>query len=112
MRDLKLTNTIAIWIPLFFLAIGVFEEFFFLIAAYSTMLTGFLQVTIALIALYRNKKNIYIQIYLLLVLIFFLLWYYNENIHYTNSWVWPLLFTPLFLCIYISIIIYNLKNKS
>lgn len=111
MKDLKLTNTIAIGIPIFFLMISIFDEFFLLLAAYSTMITGFLQVIIALVALYRVKKNIYIQIYLFLVVLFFSSWYYNENIHYNNLWVWPLTFTPLFLCICLSIIIYNLKIK-
>lgn len=110
MNDLKNTNSIALSIPILLLMLSVFEGGFIIIAAYSTMITGFLQVLIALIALYRNKKNIYIITYLFLVALFFLLWYYNVKINYIDALTWPLIFTPLFLCIYISIIIYNLKN--
>lgn len=110
MKDLKLTNTIAIAIPLFFLALSIYDDFFLLLSAYSTMMTGFLQIIIAFIALYRNKKNIYIITYLFLVALFFSFWFFNENIHYTNSWVWPLIFTPLFLSIYLSILIYTQKK--
>lgn len=110
MKDLKYLNTFAIGIPLFFLIISIFENSILILAAYSTMITGFLQIAIALIALFRIKKNFYIIIYLFLVALFFLLWYYNVNINYNDSWTWPLIFTPLFLCIYLSMIIYNQKN--
>ncbi|MES2862900.1 MAG: hypothetical protein V4666_02165 [Bacteroidota bacterium] len=112
MKDLKTTNSIAIFIPLFLILFGLINPLGYYLAAYSTMITGFLQVTIALIALYRNKKNIYIIIYLFLVALFFSLWYYNVSINYIDSWTWPLIFTPLFLSIYLSIIIYNQKENE
>lgn len=112
MKELKNLNSIAIFIPLFLILFGLINPLGYYLAAYSTVITGFLQVTIALIALYKNKKNIYIIIYLFLVATFFSLWYYNENINYNDSLTWPLLFTPLFLCIYLSLIIYNQKETK
>jgi hypothetical protein len=112
MNTLKNLNSIAIFIPLFLILFGLINPLGFYLAAYSTVITGLLQVTIALIALYKNKKNIYIIIYLLLVVLFFLLWHYNENINYIDSLTWLLLFTPLFLCIYLSIIIYTQKETK
>jgi len=112
MKDLKFINSIAVAIPLTLVMLAIFDGVFLYLAAYSTMITGFLQVVIALIALSRNKKNIYIIIYLSLVILFFSLWYYNININYNDSLTWPLFFTPLFLCIYLSIIIYNQKETK
>lgn len=111
MRDLKITNTIAILIPLALLVIGFIEEGFFYLAAYSTILTGLIQITIGLIYWKKHRENPYIKIYFILVIAFFSLWYYNENINYINTLTWALIYSPLALCIYVSIIIYSTKQK-
>jgi len=111
MKNLKITNTIAISIPLVLLLIGFIEEGFFYLAAYSTMLTGLLQIIIGFIYWNKYKGNLYIKIYFLLVMAFFSLWYYNENINYNNTLTWILMYTPLVLCLYLSIIIYSKKTK-
>lgn len=111
MKDLKTTNTIAILIPLVLFVIGFIEEGFFYLAAYSTILTGLIQITIGLIYLKKEKENPYIKIYFILVIAFFSLWYYNENINYVNTLTWALIYFPLALCIFLSIIIYSTKQK-
>jgi hypothetical protein len=111
MKDLKITNTIAILIPLVLLVIGFIEEGFIYLAAYSTMLTGLLQIIIGLIYWNKYRENQYIKIYFILVIAFFSLWYYNENINYIDSLTWFLICSPLVLCIYLSIIIYSTKQK-
>jgi apolipoprotein N-acyltransferase len=110
MKDLKITNTIAILIPLVLLLIGFVEEGLFYLAAYSTMLTGLLQIIIGLIYWNKYRENLYIKIYFLLVIAFFSLWYYNENINYVDSLTWVLICFPLILCNFLSIIIYTKKQ--
>ena len=111
MENLKLTNSIAIIIPLFLGVLGIVEPISLYFAAYSTMLTGLLQIIVGIIFWTKHKENIYIKIYFLLVLTFFSLWYYNVNVNYIDELTWILLFTPLALCIYISVIIYSQKEK-
>jgi len=110
MKNLKITNTIAILTPLVLLLIGFIEEGFFYLAAYSTMLTGLIQIIISLIFWNKYRENQYIKIYFILVIAFFSLWYYNENINYNNTLTWILIYSPLVLCIYLSIIIYSTKQ--
>ncbi len=111
MKDLKITNTIAISIPLVLLLIGFIEEGFFYLAAYSTMLTGLIQIIVGFIYWNKYRENLYIKIYFLLVMAFLSLWYYNENINYIDTLTWILIYSPLVLCIFLSIIIYSTKLK-
>jgi hypothetical protein len=111
MESLKLTNSIAIIIPLFLGVLGIIEPISLYFAAYSTMLTGLLQIIVGLIFWKKHKESIHIKIYFLLVVTFFSLWYYNVNINYIDGLTWTLIFTPLALCIYISAIIYSQKEK-
>jgi hypothetical protein len=105
MKDLKTTNTTAILIPIVLLVIGFIEEGFFYLAAYSTILTGLLQIIIGIIYWNKYRENPYIKMYFILVIAFFSLWYFNENIIYNNTLTWILIYSPLVLCIYLSIII-------
>lgn len=111
MKDLKTTNTIAILIPLALFIIGFIEEGFFYLAAYSTMLTGLIQLIIGIIFWIKYNSNLHIKIYFISVTLFFGLWYHNENIYYMDKLTWPLIYSPLVLCIYISAIIYTKKEK-
>ncbi len=111
MENLKLTNSIAIMIPLFLGVLGIVEPISLYFAAYSTMLTGFLQIIVGLFFWKKYKENMYIKIYFIFVVTFFILWYYNVNVNYIDTLTWPLIFTPLVLCIYISVIIYSQKEK-
>ncbi|WP_322549264.1 hypothetical protein [Flavobacterium psychraquaticum] len=111
MENLKLTNSIAITIPLFLGVLGIVEPISLYLSAYSTMLTGLLQIIVGIIFWIKYKENIHIKIYFILVVTFFILWYYNVNVNYIDALTWPLFFTPLALCIYISIIIYSQKEK-
>lgn len=73
MKDLKLTNTIAISIPILLSFYGIIDEIGFFFAAFSTMLTGLLQIIIGIIFLIRFKNNIHIKIYFTLTILFFCL---------------------------------------
>lgn len=111
MKDLKLANSIAIAIPLFFFLYGFIEETGFYTSVYSTIITGFLQLVIGGIFWIKFKDDLNIKIYFTLALLFFSLWYFNENIFYIDALTWPLISTPPILAIYLSIIIYKKANK-
>lgn len=112
MKTIKQINSIAIAIPLLLLIYGFIDETGFYLSAYSTMLTGLLQIIIGLLYWYKYKNDINIKIYFLLVITFFSLWYYNENILYIDKLAYILFTTPPILCIYLSIIIHLKKEKQ
>jgi hypothetical protein len=111
MKNLKITNAIAIAIPIILFLYGFIEETGFYLSAYSTILTGLIQLIIGIIFWIKYNSNLHIKIYFTSVLLFFSLWYFNENIYYIDQLTWSLIFTPLVLCIYISTIIYTKKEK-
>jgi hypothetical protein len=111
MKNLKLTNSIAIAIPIMFLLYGLIEEVGFYLSAYSMIITGFLQLIIGVLFWIKFKHDLNIKIYFTLVLLFFSVWYFNENIIYIDELTWPLISTPLILAFYLSIIIYKKANK-
>ena len=110
MKALKAMNSIAIGIPLFIALFGIFGESALILAIVSTMATGLIQIIVGLFFWTKHKDNIHIKVYFSLVASFFSLWYYNVNVNYIDALTWPLIFTPLVLCIYISIIIYSTKK--
>jgi hypothetical protein len=112
MKTLKNLNSIALFIPLFLLLFGLINPLGYFLATYSTIITGILQVIIGIVFWTRSKRNLNIKIYFSLVFLFFSLWYYNVNIKYIDLLTWPLIFTPLFLSTYLSIIIYNQKETK
>jgi hypothetical protein len=75
------------------------------------IITGILQLIIGIIYWIKFKKDLNIKIYYTLVLLFFSLWYFNENIFYIDKLTWPLISMPPILAIYLSIIIYKKANK-
>ena len=110
MKNLKLVNSIAIVIPIFFLLYGFIDGIGFYLSAYSMVITGLLQLIIGVIFWIKFKKDLKIKIYFTLVLLFFSTWYFNENIFYIDKLTWPLISTPAILAIYLSIIIYKKAN--
>ena len=111
MKTIKYLNTIAIGIPLALAFLSLIDNGLMIITAYSTMITGLLQIIIGIVFWFKHKENSHIKVYFFLVTVFFSLWYYNTTINYNDALTWTLLFTPLVLCIYISITIYSQKEK-
>jgi hypothetical protein len=111
MKTLKYINTFAIGLPLILLSIG------FIIndaagnwigsALFSTILTGLIQVLLGLFLLYKNPKNKHLRIYIVSVIVFFLLWFIDVKIFYSDILSYILFSIPLILAIYFSIIIYK-----
>jgi hypothetical protein len=111
MKALKVINTIAIGLPFLLLIIGLLINDsagnYIAYALYSTMITGFIQVILGLILLIINPKNLYFIGYILIVVLFFSLWYFNMNIYYSDILSAILFPVPLLLAIYLSILIYK-----
>lgn len=103
MKTIKYINTFAISLPFaILLAFPIFKETVFIFSAYSTMLTGFLQIVLGLILFFRNTKSIALIIYQGAVIIFFLLWYLNIT-HFDSDNLTNLLFAmPPTLAVYLS----------
>lgn len=101
-------NTFALALPFIFLfAYPFVKEAVFFFSMLSTMVTGFIQVVLALILLIKEPKNVKVQLYLMLVLLFFLLWYINDMIGYNDVLTLILFMIPAGLALFLSVIIYK-----
>ena len=101
---LKTLNTIALFIPILIGLLGFMAEDQFILAFLSTMVTGLIQVILGILFWIKFPKNIYIKIYFLIVIVFFLLLFSKI----ADDWLW---FLPPILCLYLSILVYSLKEK-
>ena len=63
MRALKVLNTIALAIPLTFLLLSLIDANFLFYVAFSTMVTGFIQVMTGVFFWHEFPENIFIKIY-------------------------------------------------
>lgn len=116
MRVLKVLNTIAIGLPSLLLALEFLSNNskgdYIAYALFSTIMTGFIQVVLALYLLYNDKNNTRLQIYIIGVLIFFTLWFLNVKFLSNDILTYILIPTPLFLAIFLSIIIYSSDDEK
>jgi hypothetical protein len=114
MKTIKYLNTFALGLPLILFVVGIAVNDsagnYIAYALYSTIITGFIQVVLGIILFIKETKNKNIVIYLLIVFIFFLLWYLNVKIIYSDYLTYFLFPIPLLLATYLSIIIYTKKQ--
>lgn len=103
MKAIKNLNIIALSIPLFISLFALFENGLFVLALLSTMITGAIQILLAIKYWQEHPKNVLIKIYFLGVTLFFLLLYF-----YVTNWIWCL---PPLLCIYLSVLIHTNEIK-
>jgi hypothetical protein len=111
MKILKYINTFAIGLPILLLILGIIINDaagnWIGLALFSTILTGLIQVLLGLFLLIKNIKNKYLNIYIIAVILFFLLYYLNVNIFYSDIFYFFLYPIPLILATYFSLIIYK-----
>lgn len=112
MKTLKNLNTFALVLPFGIALLGIIDESMLLIACLSTMITGSIQVLIGLFFWTLQKKNIYILIYLIFVILFFSTWYFNSTKIHNNTIDGFLFFVPPILTVYLSILIYSQKDTK
>ena len=111
MKIIKYMNTFAIALPfLIALTYPIIEENAIFFSLYSTMVTGFIQVILGITLFLKNPKDKFFKAYLISVLLFFGLWYFNMNVYYVNFLTNFLIPIPLILAIYLSVLIYR-KNS-
>ena len=111
MKTIKYLNTIAIGLPLVLTILSIIDISLIILAIYSTMITGAIQLLIGLIILIKEPRNKYIIAYFLVVIAFFSLWYFNVKIIYSDLLTFTLFPIPLLLAIYLSVLIYK-KEKT
>ncbi len=111
MKTIKYLNTIAIGIPIFILLFGIISEGALMLSAISTILTGFIQLILGIILLFKFKEKIHYKIYFISVIIFFSLWIWSPTINKVDYFTYTLIYIPPILAIYLSILIYKTPNK-
>jgi len=112
MKIIKYINTFAITLPfLILITCSIFGDDAIYVSLFSTIITGIIQIILGLILLLKNPRNKFIQAYLISVILFFVLWYFNVSIYYIDFLTFILVPIPLILAIYLSVLIYR-KKKS
>ena len=111
MKTIKYLNIIAIGIPIILTILSIIDNGLIILAIYSTIITGAIQVLLGLIILVKEPRNKYILLYFLVVITFFALWYFNIKIIYSDLLTFTLFPIPLLLAIYLSVLIYK-KEKT
>lgn len=111
MKIIKYINTFAIALPfLIALTYPIIEENAIFLSLYSTKVTGFVQVILGITLFFKNPKDKFFKAYLISLLLFFGLWYFNMNVYYVNFLTNFLLPIPLILAVYLSVLIYKRKQ--
>jgi len=106
MKHVLRLNFIAIGIPIVLGLLGCLNHNLFMTALLSTMITGGLQVLIAIIMLIRDYKNFHLYIYFAITILFFALWMlFGIN----DDWLWTM---PPALAIYLTYIVIAAYKKQ
>lgn len=115
MKIIKYLNAIAIGIPIILASIGYLTNDlsgnYYGFALFSTILTGFIQLILGIILLFKFKEKIHYKIYFISVIIFFSLWIWSPTINKVDYFTYTLIYIPPTLAIYLSILIYKTPNK-
>lgn len=108
MKAIKQFNAFAVGLP-FAIAITypLFKEGALMLALLSTMLTGFIQVVLALCMLYDEPNDKKLQGYIVATIGFFTLWYINAQIIYYDPLTFTLFGIPAVLAFYLTYIIHQ-----
>lgn len=105
MKNLLRLNIFAVGLPFVLAFLGIIDVNLLFLAYLSTMITGALQVFVALILLLVNPKNIHLYIYFALTILFFTLWL----VFHIENWLFLL---PVVLAIYLTYIVGEEYQKS
>lgn len=111
MRNIKYFNAFAVGLPFgIVITYPFFKEGALVLALLSTILTGFIQVVLALCMLYDEPNDRKLQGYIAATIIFFTLWYINAQIEYYDPLTLTLFGIPAVLAFYLTYVIHQ-KDK-
>lgn len=106
MKTLLYCNNFVVLLPIVLGILGFIDNSFWGLVLISTILTGFVQVIIALYYIFDNYKDLHIYIYFTGVIVFFTLWFTVTLINYIAC-------IPPVLALYLTWILYrNYKTES
>ncbi|KFF05319.1 hypothetical protein [Flavobacterium reichenbachii] len=106
-KYLKYINTFAIAIPLIIaMTYPFFKEAALLSALLSIAVTGFIQLSLAVIMILNNSQDMSLYLYFAGVALFFILWLRNHIVGYDNFLTFTLVPAPFLLSFYLSFLIY------
>lgn len=105
MKNILRLNFFAMGLPLTLCLLAIIDVNLIMFALLSTMITGGLQVLIALLLLLVNHRNIHLYIYLILTILFFSLWLVFD----IEYWLFAI---PPFLAVYLTYIVGDEYKKS
>lgn len=105
MKNIQTLNLFAIFLPIILLFLNIFIEGFYLLATLSLILTGLIQIVLAICVYKDYGNNRHLKLYFILVAVFFILWF--------ATWEVYLMVLPISLAFYFTYILhFTLKSKK
>lgn len=105
MKNIQIFNLLAIFLPIILLLLNIFIDGFYLLATFSLILTGLVQIVLAICVYKDYNSNHHLKLYFILVAVFFTLWF--------ATWEVYLMMLPISLAFYFTYILhFTLKPKK
>lgn len=112
MKIIKFINTFAIGIPILLILLILVDNEMQLYAMFSMVLTGVIQTILAIALWIKKRENVLIGFYFLLSISFFLIFFAFNNFKLDDVFSFKFWALPLFLAIYLSILIYKSNDVA
>jgi hypothetical protein len=112
MKALNYLNYFFVGMPLLFCCIAIFDFGFLFYALLFSILTGAFQLITGLILFFVNLKDNRLQIYLIIVGLYFILWRVSDQWNYEGVSIYVLFAIPILLAFYFSIILDKKLKES
>lgn len=110
MKNLFKLNLVFVGGPILLCLMGFMDEKLLIWGLLSTILTGLFHIIIGFGMLLENPKDRNLQIYVASVIAFFISWFVYAQTGYNDVIGFILVFIPVILATYLTIIIYKKRN--
>lgn len=98
MKNIQRLNLFAISLPIILLFLNIVIDGFYLLAAVSLIITGLIQIVLALCLYGDCNNNRHLKLYFILVAVFFILWFVTYEVY--------LIILPISLAFYFTYILH------
>jgi hypothetical protein len=110
MKAINFTNYFFVGFPILLCGLGLLDMSFLFFGLLFTILTGTFQVLTGISIFLKNPRDVWIQMYLLAVILYFSFWHFLNFTIFGISFEYALFAIPIILAIYFTIILHRKKN--
>lgn len=112
MKTINYLNYFFVGTPILLCCFSILDATFLFYALLFTLLTGAFQLITGLILFFINPKDYHLQIYLIVVALYFIFWRVSDQWIYEGFTIYVLFAIPIVLAFYFSLILDIQLNKK